>query len=153
MRDPPANPNTNYRRSVSERYDSHRVKGPVVAPRQNSSSVPNNLDEVIQQWSRAAPTYKKLRPLEELLVDVPNLFPPKNSFVESHEHFFKWKEFSEDAFIGESGDGLKALLKRASRKSKLFLHPDKLPTDLTPNQEKLLKSMWDIIQESEADTL
>ena len=117
------------------------------------NSKAKDLDEAIQHWSREAPDFKKLKPLEVLLVDVPKLFPPKNSFVESHEHFFKWKEFSEDAFIGESGDGLKALLKRASRKSKLFFHPDKLPSDMTPNQEKLFKSMWDVIQESEADTL
>ena len=109
-----------------------------------------DLDEAIKHWSRVAPAYKKMKPLEVLLVDAPILFPPTNRFVESHEHFFKWKAFSEDAFIGESGDELNALLKRACRKSKLFLHPDKLPSDLTPNQDTLFRAMWDTIQELEA---
>jgi hypothetical protein len=114
---------------------------------------PKDLKEYIQQWSHEGPSYKKLKPLEVLLVDVPNLFPPTNSFVESHEYYFKWKEFSEDAFSGESGDELKELLRRASRKSKLFLHPDKLPSDLTENQDLLFKSIWNVIMESEAATL
>jgi hypothetical protein len=118
-----------------------------------NKSTAKDLKEYIQQWSHEAPTYKKLKPLEVLLVDVPNLFPPANTFVESHEYYFKWKEFSEDAFSGESGDELKELLRRASRKSKLFLHPDKLPNDLTESQSLLFKSIWNVIQESEAATL
>jgi hypothetical protein len=118
-----------------------------------SGPAPKDLKEYIQQWSHEGPSYKKLKPLEVLLVDVPNLFPPTNSFVESHEYYFKWKEFSEDAFSGESGDELKELLRRASRKSKLFLHPDKLPSDLTENQDLLFKSVWNVIMESEAATM
>lgn len=112
-----------------------------------------DLKEYMQQWSHKAPDYKKLKPLEDLLVNVPDLFPPTNKFVESHEYYFKWKEFSEDAFSGESGDELKELLRRASRKSKLFLHPDKLPGNLTENQDELFKTIWNVIQESEAATL
>jgi hypothetical protein len=119
----------------------------------NSNPPPANLKEVIQQWSHVAPTYKKLKPLQDLLVGVPNLFPPINTHVETHEYYFKWKEFSEDAFSGESGDELKELLRRASRKSKLFLHPDKLPKDLTERQDELFKAIWNVIQESEAATL
>ena len=113
----------------------------------------NDLKEYMQQWSHKAPDYKKLKPLEELLVNVPDLFPPMNRFVEWHEYYFKWKGFSEDAFREESGDELKELLRRASRKSKLFLHPDKLPGDLTENQDELFKTIWNVIQESEAATL
>ena len=124
----------------------------VSKPKEPSVPKPTSLQEVIQQWSRQPPSYKKLKPLETLLVDVPNLFPPTNTFVETHEYYFKWKEFSEDAFSGESGDELKELLRRASRKSKLFLHPDKLPNDLTENQDVLFKAIWNVIQESEAAT-
>ena len=122
------------------------------ALKQSSTSGPKDLEDTIKQWSRKAPDYTKLKPMEDILVGVPELFPPNNPFVESHEHFFKWKEFSADAFIGESGDELKALLKRASRKSKLFMHPDKIPNDCTPSQETLFKSMWEILQESESKT-
>lgn len=122
------------------------------ALKQSSSSGPKDLEDTIKQWSRIAPSYFKLKPMQDLLVGVPELFPPTNPFVKSHEHFCKWKEFSKDAFIGESGDELKALLKRASRKSKLFMHPDKIPKDITPCQETLFTSMWEILQESEAKT-
>lgn len=132
---------------------SNNMKAMGASFNRDKSSTTKDLKEAIQQWSHHAPDYKKMKPLQVLLVDAPKLFPPRNPWVESHEHFFKWKEFSEDAFIGESGDSLIALLKRASRKSKLFFHPDKLPSDLTTNQDTLFKAMWDIIQESEANTL
>jgi curved DNA-binding protein CbpA len=45
------------------------------------------------------------------------------------------------------------LLKRAARKAKFFLHPDKLPNDLTEAQTTLFRSIWDVIQDSEAKTL
>jgi hypothetical protein len=111
------------------------------------SSMPNmskTMPKSGSQWSYEGPSYKKLKPLDVLLVVVPN------SFVESHEYYFKWKTFSKDAFSGESGDGLKELLKRASRKSELFFHPDKLPSDLTESQDLLFKSIWDVMMESEA---
>ncbi|KAL7516970.1 hypothetical protein ACHAWX_001936 [Stephanocyclus meneghinianus] len=114
---------------------------------------PKDLNEVIQQWSHQAPSYKKLKPLEDLLVDMPTLFPPTNSFVESHDYFDKWKKISVDAFRGEKGDELKELLRRASKKSKLFLHPDKLPNDFTDSQHSLFKAVWNVIQESEAACL
>ena len=134
----------------SASVDSSLNKAGSVAAKQSDGNDPKDIDEAIKHWSRVAPAYKKMKPLEVLLVDAPVLFPPTNRFVESHEHFFKWKAFSEDAFTGESGNELNALLKRACRKSKLFFHPDKLPSDLTPSQDTLFRAMWDIIQESEA---
>ncbi len=38
----------------------------------------------------------------------------------------------------------------ASKKAKLFLHPDKLPKDLTENQTLLFKTIWDDLQAKEA---
>jgi len=34
------------------------------------------------------------------------------------------------------------------RKAKFFLHPDKLPKDLTENQAILFKTLWDVIRDS-----
>ena len=114
---------------------------------------PKDLDEAVRRWAYKPPDYKRLNPMEKLLVEVPSLFPHENDFVEDHQYFDKWKEFSADAFLGETAEDLKNLLKRAARKAKFFLHPDKLPSDLTENQTILFKSIWDIIQESEAKTL
>jgi len=137
---------------ASNGHGSPNRKPKTAAVKQSSNSGPKDLEDAIKQWSHIAPGYFKLKPMQDLLIGLPELFPPNNAFVESHEHFLKWKEFSADAFIGEGGDELKALLKRASRKSKLFFHPDKIPNDCTPRQETLFKSMWEILQESESKT-
>ena len=110
------------------------------------------LELVIQRWSHQPPDYKKLNSMQNLLVNMPNLFPPKNTAVEAHEYFGKWKCLSREAFTGE-GEELNCLLKRAARRSKLFLHPDRLPKDLTKSQVILFKRIWDIIQEQEIRTL
>ena len=107
--------------------------------------------EVLDKWSKDL--HKNTRPLQQLLVTVPQTFPPTNTNVEPHEYFSKWKTFDEEAFADESGDELKELLKRAVRKAKFFLHPDKLPKDLTENQTLLFKTIWDVLQDSEAATL
>jgi hypothetical protein len=59
---------------------------------------------------------------------------------------------SIEAFTGE-GEELNSLLKRAARRSKLFLHPDKLPKDLTKSQTILFQAIWDVVQEQEMKTL
>jgi hypothetical protein len=123
------------------------------AVKKSAGSGPKDLTESIQRWSHQPPDFKRLNPMGTLLVTVPTLFPATNDFVEDHEYFDKWKEFSEDAFAGETGDDLKNLLTRAARKAKFFLHPDKLPNDLTEAQTTLFKSIWDVIQDSEAKTL
>ena len=110
------------------------------------------LEQVIQRWSHQPPDYKTLNSMQDLLVKMPNLFPPKNTAVEAHEYFGKWKCLSSEAFTGE-GEELKSLLKRAARRSKLFLHPDKWPRDLTESQTILFKTIWDVVQEQEMKTL
>jgi hypothetical protein len=148
---PPPPPPPTYKRSGSAASSSSE---PSRRPSKTQTpSPPTNLQEALQQWSHQFPGYKALHPLEVLLVKVPTLFPPTNTMVENHEYYFKWKEFSEDAFSDSSGDELKELLKRANRKAKFFLHPDKLPNDLTENQKFLFKTIWDVISESEAATL
>jgi len=53
-----------------------------------------------------------------------------------------------DAFgVGNGGPKIE-VLKRAVRKAKFFLHPDKLPKDLTENQAILFKTLWDVIRDS-----
>mmetsp|Transcript_26946 Transcript_26946/g.42587 ORF Transcript_26946/g.42587 Transcript_26946/m.42587 type:complete len:113 (-) Transcript_26946:110-448(-) len=108
--------------------------------------------EILQRWSHQPPRYQKLHPLELLLVTIPDVFPPSNTKVEAHGYFLKWKQFSRDVFT-DSGDELDELLKRGVRNAKFFLHPDKLPKDLTENQTLVFTTMWDVIAEQEAATL
>ena len=44
-------------------------------------------------------------------------------------------------------------ISKAVRKAKFFLHPDKLPKDLTENPTLLFKTIWNAIQEQEAAAL
>ena len=110
-----------------------------------ASNADLTLTQVLQRWSHQPSDYKKYYPLQHLLVTVPQTFPPTNTKVEPHDYFKKWKTFDEEAFADESGDELKELLKRAVRKAKFFLHPDKLPKDLTENQTLLFKTIWDVL--------
>jgi len=110
------------------------------------------LHDVLRSWSHQPPNFEKLHPLHHLLVTLPTTFPPVNERVEPHEYFSKWTPISGEVFL-ESGDELDGLLKRATRKVKIFLHPDKLPKDLTETQSFLFRAIWDVILESEAPTL
>ena len=112
------------------------------------------LTEVIARWSHQPPDHEStFYPLAHLLVTVPDTFPPKNTKVEPHEYFAKWKTIEPEAFEDEDEDTLKELLKKAVRKAKFFLHPDKLPKDLTENQATLFRSIWDVLAEQESKTL
>ena len=140
------------------RRPPHRLRNTVntCAPthERSSSSSDLTLEQVIQRWSHQPSDYKRYHSLQHLLVTVPDTFPPTNSKVESHEYFAKWKTLDSGAFDDVDGDDeLKELLKRAVRKAKFFLHPDKLPKDLTDNQTLLFKTIWDVLQDREAAML
>lgn len=114
-----------------------------------SDAPPSNLIQVLQRWSHQAPTYRTLHPLQKLLVTVPTIFPPHNKHVGDHKYFVKWKVFSEDAFDdNDSDEELKDLLKRAVRKARFYLHPDRIPSDLTESQALLFKTVWGVISEA-----
>lgn len=159
-RDPPED----YKRTSSN--GSAATGGPSYPPRRErntantcapsryeSSSSDLTLEQVIQRWSHQPSDYKRYHSLQHLLVTVPDIFPPTNSKVETHEYFAKWKTLDSGAFEDVSEDELNELLKRAVRKSKFFLHPDKLPKDLTDNQTLLFKTIWDVLQDREAAVL
>jgi hypothetical protein len=125
---------------------------PEYTNRSNSRSNKMTLAQVIKHWSHQPPNFNSLNPLQDLLVNMPTIFPPINIKVENHEYFQKWNCLSREAFTGDD-DEVQAVMKRAVRRSKLFLHPDKLPQDLTENQTFLFKSIWDVLQEQEQKTL
>eukprot|EP00569_Conticribra_weissflogii_P007359 CAMPEP_0171335436 /NCGR_PEP_ID=MMETSP0878-20121228/5334_1 /TAXON_ID=67004 /ORGANISM="Thalassiosira weissflogii, Strain CCMP1336" /LENGTH=566 /DNA_ID=CAMNT_0011836705 /DNA_START=77 /DNA_END=1777 /DNA_ORIENTATION=- len=113
----------------------------------NTNSIPLK-QQILQNWALQPPQYRNLNPLPQLLVTVPTTFPPSTKDVEPHDYFGKWKPFSMDAFgVGDGGPKIE-VLKRAVRKAKFFLHPDKLPKDLTENQAILFKTLWDVIRDS-----
>ena len=154
--DPPEETRREYRRQTTDPSGSRQqyCRRPSGLQPTDTNKKATTLEEVIKHWShKAANDYKYFNPLDELLITVPNLFPPTNTMVDEHDYYAKWKTLDTDAFSDVSNDEKKELLKRAVRKAKFFLHPDKLPKDLTEKQTTLFKSIWDTLQEREAATL
>jgi len=97
---------------------------------------------ILMNWALLPPNYQTLHPLKCLLITVHNTFPPAFG-VETHDYFQKWNSLSLLAFQ----NGEKTVLKRATRKLKFFLHPDKLPKNLTQKQSHLFRTLWDVISD------
>ena len=116
------------------------------APPQASPSNTKNLDDAIRRWSTRNGS-ETIR-LDELLVDMPKLFPISNNHVEDHEYFDKWNEFSADAFKEENPEAKKELVRRAARKAQRFCQDDQLPADMTENQKTLFKSIGNVLSKS-----
>lgn len=101
---------------------------------------------VLVQWALQPPSLQTLRPIEVLMTTIHSVFPPKFG-CPGHDYFGKWKALSlEDVKDGHSLDNEK--LKKAVRKLRFFLHPDKLPRDLTSEQSYMCKMLWDITSDA-----
>mmetsp|Transcript_11546 Transcript_11546/g.28447 ORF Transcript_11546/g.28447 Transcript_11546/m.28447 type:complete len:1057 (-) Transcript_11546:58-3228(-) len=137
--------------NISMLHSMYRTGGP--EHQRNLASIASrndglSLQQILQRWSHQPPGFQKLKPLDHLLVTFPEVFPPANTKVENHKYFRKWKTFAKDAFAN-TGDDLDKLLIRALIKAKFFLHPDKLPKDLTEDQALVFRVIWDAIQDPE----
>jgi hypothetical protein len=116
-------------------------------PSQSAPSAPPALDSsalvkaIDVNWGKQPPAYGTSRPLQELLSTVDVTFP----LVEQHEHFTtKFQPFSSAALSTGGND----VMKRAVRKMRFFLHPDRLPKDFTEQQSILCRTLWDTISDS-----
>ena len=91
-------------------------------PKQMDRTIPSgqSLTKVLEKWSHQPPEYKAMYSLQRLLVTVPKVFPPRNTAVEPHEYFAKWKKLDRDAFEDVDGDAVKELLKRGTLYSYLL---------------------------------
>jgi hypothetical protein len=74
--------------------------------------------------------------------------------VSGHEYFTKWTVIAHDEILQGSVLGNRpedAKLKKAMRKLQFFLHPNKLPRDLSEKQSFMCKILWDIISNTKAE--
>ena len=93
---------------------------------------------VQQKWSSEPPHFIQQRSLEDLLTTMDVTFP----LVPPHSYFQeKFHPFAPTSLRS----GIDGVLKRAIRKTRLFLHPDKLPRDFDHLQTHLCKLLWDEI--------
>ena len=119
-----------------------------------TASRSSTLTHIIQHWTNKALELKSRNPLDELLCTVQSILPPAKKVVEPHDYFRQVPLFSEEAFRTSKDDGLLTeLRKRALRKMKHFIHPEKLPRDLTTNQSLLFGRIGKVIQEQELNML
>mmetsp|Transcript_18810 Transcript_18810/g.43743 ORF Transcript_18810/g.43743 Transcript_18810/m.43743 type:complete len:767 (+) Transcript_18810:96-2396(+) len=97
---------------------------------------------ILVHWALQPPMLQMLRPITDLLTSIHTVFPPAFG-VAGHEYFAKWKALSRDEVMqGVLPD--KEKLKKAVRKLRFFLHPDKLPRDLNDEQQFMCKMLWDV---------
>ena len=106
--------------------------------------------EILIHWALVPPNYQMLRPIHQLLVSIHTAFPPAHG-VPDHEYFKKWKPITVEsislgAAMNNAPDDEK--LKKAVRKIRFFLHPDKLPRDLNAEQSFACRMLWDVTSDS-----
>jgi len=101
---------------------------------------------VLIHWALMPPKYNMLRPIDHLLCAIHTVFPPAFG-VAQHSYFTRWRQICPTdlmmiSAMGNSPDENK--LKKAVRKLRVFLHPDRLPRDFNGEQTFVCKMLWDV---------
>ncbi|KAL7471951.1 hypothetical protein ACHAXS_012267 [Conticribra weissflogii] len=105
---------------------------------------------ILINWALLPPNMNVLRPIDQLVTTIHTAMPPAYG-VPAHEYFSKFTPITRNeivlsAAMGNSPDENK--LKKAVRKVRVFLHPDKLPRDLSAEQQFIARMLWDITSDS-----
>eukprot|EP00548_Thalassiothrix_antarctica_P011049 CAMPEP_0194163140 /NCGR_PEP_ID=MMETSP0152-20130528/79878_1 /TAXON_ID=1049557 /ORGANISM="Thalassiothrix antarctica, Strain L6-D1" /LENGTH=608 /DNA_ID=CAMNT_0038873101 /DNA_START=523 /DNA_END=2347 /DNA_ORIENTATION=+ len=102
---------------------------------------------ILRNWALRPPQMQYLRSTEQLLCNIHTVYPPAFG-VSSHPYFAKWT-IIHSADLSNKQSGLEEeKLKKAVRKVRLFLHPDRLPHDLDEEQQFVCKLLWDVTSDS-----
>jgi hypothetical protein len=104
---------------------------------QNGDVDPAIKRNILVHWGLQPPAMQTLRPIQGLMTAIHNIFPPAFG-VAPHDYFAKWKAVSVQDVASDDG------VKKAVKKLRFFLHPDKLPKDLDNDQSFVCKILWDI---------
>jgi hypothetical protein len=106
--------------------------------------------EILINWALVPPQFQMLRPIHQLIVSIHTSFPPAYG-VTAHDYFGKWNPITPDSIsLGSAMGGApdEDKLKKAVRKIRFFLHPDKLPRDLNSEQSFMCRMLWDVTSDS-----
>jgi len=100
---------------------------------------------VLITWALQPPMLQTLRPIDQLILSIHQVLPPAFG-LPSHEYFSKFKPFvKQDIQISDVMTGVsEEKLKKAVRRVRVFLHPDRLPKELNSEQQFLCKMLWDV---------
>ena len=105
---------------------------------------------ILINWALQPPNLNVLRPIDQLITTIHTAMPPAFG-VAAHAYFSKFTPITQNelvvsAAMGNHPDETK--LKKAVRKVRVFLHPDKLPRDLSADQQFTARMLWDITSDS-----
>lgn len=104
---------------------------------------------ILLQWALLPPTYQVLKPIPQLLCQIHYVYPPALGLA-PHSYFQGWTPIVWTELV-TNGAWDPAKLKKAVRKVRFFLHPDKLPRDFNDAQQFLCKLLWDVVNDAYED--
>lgn len=126
----------------------------MVEPEPSDDGEPNFLDlkrKIIVGWALQPPNMDCLRPIDQLLRTVEAVYPPSHG-VQAHSYFEGWKPIGDKDLLDATTDITdEKKLSKAVRKLRFFLHPDKLPRDLSDEQGFMCKILWDVTNDAWED--
>jgi hypothetical protein len=105
---------------------------------------------ILREWALQPPSLQGLRPVEHLVVSVHQVFPPKYQ-MPLHDYFGKWTPLAVKDLWPDGSRLDESALKKALRKVRVFLHPDRLPNDLDDKHKFVCKLLWDVISDAETE--
>jgi len=145
---PPTNHTPRQQSGSDEKYSKMAQQNSASEDTPDDTAVKTELKrKILVTWALLPPAMNCLRPIDQLLCNV-QLAYPKALGLDWHEYFDGWKAISPSELVDSSGMALdEKKLSKAVRKLRFFLHPDKLPRDLTPHHGFLCKMLWDVINE------
>ncbi len=139
----PSGTDEKYRSMVSQPLEP---PAPSATPEHVITALKHN---VLLQWALLPPGYQILKPIPQLLCQIHTIYPPSLG-LPSHDYFQEWTPIVWSELATQSAwDPIK--LKKAVRKVRFFLHPDKLPRDLSDAQQFLCKLLWDVVNDAYED--
>lgn len=145
---PPFNPRASDPTSPMNQKYAKQMTGPI----DDQVIIKRN---ILVHWALVPPRYNMLRPIDQLLVDIQTVFPPFGN-VAPHDYFSKWTPIVREDLILSSAMGNSvddAKIKKAVRKLRVFLHPDRLPKDFDSIQCFVCKMLWDVTNDAEEEFL
>ena len=105
---------------------------------------------ILINWALQPPNLNTLRPIIHLITTIHSAMPPAFG-VGAHEYFAKFTPITKQDLITSAAMGNQPdenKLEKAVRKVRFFLHPDKLPRDLSSDQVFVARMLWDIVNDS-----
>lgn len=105
---------------------------------------------ILIHWALQPPALNALRSIDQLVSTIHTAMPPSFG-VATHDYFAKFTPINRSELVLSSAMGNNPdenKLKKAVRKVRVFLHPDKLPRDLSAEQSFLARMLWDITSDS-----